>query len=106
MNGNSVPPLEADKNPVTHEAAAETKPEKSVPEQSKPAETKPAPPAVEEKAPEKSPVTSEPVKAAGNNSAAAAAGKTAVTFGEVPPAGHGGGVWYRLKWGDTLWDLV
>jgi nucleoid-associated protein YgaU len=25
--------------------------------------------------------------------------------GGVPPEGRGGGVWYRLKWGDTLWNL-
>ena len=28
-----------------------------------------------------------------------------VEYTSVPPEGRGGGVWYRLKWGDTLWDL-
>lgn len=31
--------------------------------------------------------------------------RSATDSGGVPAAGRGGGVWYRIKWGDTLWDL-
>ena len=89
VNGTSVPELQADspsknEQPVVEEVAeAEPEPEPVVEAVEAPVVEEP-----EEKAVE--PAASE-VEAAGSQG--------------LPPTGSGGGVWYRLKWGDTLWDL-
>ena len=97
MRGDTVPPLEADNTPAV------TEPEYAEPAEPEPeivAEAEPAPPVeVEEPAAPESKAEPAPVEEP------AAAPAPTVTYDTVPPEGHGGGVWYRLKWGDTLWDL-
>ena len=89
LNGEGIPPLEAESAPPAVQAAepvaepAHTEPPAAEPEITAAAE--PAVPTVV-KAPEAEPA------------------RTSTAAG-MPAAGHGGGVWYRLKWGDTLWDL-
>ncbi|MDC7228377.1 MAG: Hsp70 family protein [Spirochaetales bacterium] len=85
MNSDSVPPLEADDTPAVTEPEVAAEPEPLPPEPEVVAEVvEPEPEVVAE--PE--PVMDEKV-----------------SYDSLPPEGHGGGVWYRLKWGDTLWDL-
>ncbi|HAK45377.1 MAG TPA: hypothetical protein DCO79_05590, partial [Spirochaeta sp.] len=91
MSSDSIPPLEADNNPTVTEPE-DLQPAEPEPEPIIIAEAEPEPPAQEE---------AEPVDEVGVEMESPAA----VSYDTVPPAGHGGGVWYRLKWGDTLWDL-
>lgn len=95
LTGDSIPPLEAESAPSVEPAAepAYTDPPAEEPVLTVVAE--PELPAVTE--PTKIvPIVKEPVTAQPVDSAAS---------GVIPSEGHGGGVWYRLKWGDTLWDL-
>lgn len=86
---DNVPPLVADNAVTADDTSAEPEPE---PEPVKAPEPEPS-----AEVPE--PVA-EPVAEPAAESAPAAVSTT-----EVPAAGRGGGVWYRLKWGDTLWNL-
>lgn len=70
-------------------------------ERAAPAEPEPAPPAAE---PAAAPVEAEPAaaqKPAAKPEPAAAAKPPAA---QAPASGEG--VWYRIRWGDTLWDLA
>ena len=104
----AVPPLAADGSGV----------EASEPDYAEPADEEPAITAQDEPRPpeaEEPAVNNEPEVSGGTGEKQPAAEpvpepepeKTAVAVNssEVPPEGRGGGVWYRLKWGDTLWNL-
>ena len=99
MNGDSVPPLEAENTPSVSE------PEYAQPAEPEPeivAEAEPEAP-VQPEVKEKSEASAEAETVSTPAEEPAAVQK--IAYDTVPPAGHGGGVWYRLKWGDTLWDL-
>ena len=48
----------------------------------------------------------EPVPAGSGEGQAAALPEGAAAQAEGAAAGTGGGVWYQIKWGDTLWDIA
>ncbi len=106
--GDSIPQLEAE-NGNTDSVAAVVDEDSEMPVEPE----KQAEPAMEKQPEPKAEKTTEPepeVPGAaavdnGESSVAEAEPVTSVDYTEVPPEGRGGGVWYRLKWGDTLWDL-
>ena len=92
-SGNeAVPPLAADGSSAA-EQAPEPEPEPAV-------EAVDAVPDKPEPVAETTNIEPEPVPAVSISDE-----KPAVSTGEIPDVGRGGGVWYRLKWGDTLWNL-
>ncbi len=124
VKGDSIPQLEAENGntdsvvtavdedsemPVELEKQAEPQPEEQPePQQEKQAEPEPEeqPEPQQEKPAEPEPEVSGAVAVDNDESSVAEAEPvTSVDYTEVPPEGRGGGVWYRLKWGDTLWDL-
>ncbi len=104
--GEAVPPLEAGTEQTVQETdktAEAEKPEAAEPAYTEPEKTEPEIVVKEEPkvpAAEKAP---EPEKTVVQDTAPSTAKRT--SSDGVPPVGSGGGVWYRLKWGDNLWNL-
>ncbi|MBN2552619.1 MAG: LysM peptidoglycan-binding domain-containing protein, partial [Spirochaetales bacterium] len=48
----------------------------------------------------------EPVPAGSEQGEAAAQAESAAEQAESAAADAGAGVWYQIKWGDTLWDIA
>ena len=93
MNGDKVPELQAGNvAPAAEEPAAGIVAE---------AEPEPEPEPEITAAPEVAEVPAVEEQPAADEAPAEVASQTT----GIPPQGSGGGVWYRLKWGDTLWDL-
>lgn len=107
MSGDSIPELRAgNEAPADENAAADDLADAEPEPEPEPEVT--AAPEVPEQAPENVPETvvqepEEPEAAAAPEISEDSGSQ--VSSSAVPPEGSGGGVWYRLKWGDTLWDL-